>query len=391
MALRLRRGTDAERQSITPLAGELIYTTDTKELYVGDGTTIGGLLVSASLSDDATPTLSANLNLNGHDIVGNGNININGTISATGNINLGDGVEDNVIVGGQIGSSLIPGTTDSYNLGDSLARWNEVHARNMFSETATVDGEAFIGSIVTDGNIIKSDSTIIYNAATDTLTVKDISAYGVIEAAGFVGSVFSDSSSTIIDGVKGLVVGDVSNTNTISENVTITKNLVIEDPVEGLAGIVINNLGDIDSSYDLFRINSRTTTGIGALISYWTARGTMDVPTASQQGDEIINWAFGAYDSDDQTGIAALLTAKVSGAISSGITPGTIDIQTQDESGNLVSALSVDHEQIIEVADNKLGINSGSGTADITGGPTEALLIRVNGVEYALPLYGLVP
>ena len=42
MAFRLRRGTDAERQSITPKDGEMIWTTDNKELYVGDGTTVGG-------------------------------------------------------------------------------------------------------------------------------------------------------------------------------------------------------------------------------------------------------------------------------------------------------------------------------------------------------------
>jgi hypothetical protein len=40
MALRLRRGTDAERLLITPVEGELVYTTDTKLLYVGDGTTL---------------------------------------------------------------------------------------------------------------------------------------------------------------------------------------------------------------------------------------------------------------------------------------------------------------------------------------------------------------
>jgi len=35
MALRLRRGTDAQRQATTPADGELIWTTDTQELYVG--------------------------------------------------------------------------------------------------------------------------------------------------------------------------------------------------------------------------------------------------------------------------------------------------------------------------------------------------------------------
>jgi hypothetical protein len=45
MALQLRRGTNAERLQMTPLEGELIYTTDTKELFIGDGATIGGQTV----------------------------------------------------------------------------------------------------------------------------------------------------------------------------------------------------------------------------------------------------------------------------------------------------------------------------------------------------------
>jgi NifU-like protein involved in Fe-S cluster formation len=48
MALILRRGTDADRQNFTPAEGELIYTTDSKLLYVGDGVTQGGNLVIAS-------------------------------------------------------------------------------------------------------------------------------------------------------------------------------------------------------------------------------------------------------------------------------------------------------------------------------------------------------
>ena len=42
MPLKLRRGTNADRSGITPAEGEPIYTTDTKKLYVGDGTTAGG-------------------------------------------------------------------------------------------------------------------------------------------------------------------------------------------------------------------------------------------------------------------------------------------------------------------------------------------------------------
>ena len=40
-----RQGTDSDRQNIVLSSGELGYTTDTKKLYIGDGTTVGGNLV----------------------------------------------------------------------------------------------------------------------------------------------------------------------------------------------------------------------------------------------------------------------------------------------------------------------------------------------------------
>jgi len=45
MALQFRRGVEADRTSITPVVGEPIYTTDDKKLYIGDGTTAGGVAV----------------------------------------------------------------------------------------------------------------------------------------------------------------------------------------------------------------------------------------------------------------------------------------------------------------------------------------------------------
>ena len=43
--MRLRRGTDVQRQEIIFEVGELIYVTDTKDVYVGDGVTAGGILM----------------------------------------------------------------------------------------------------------------------------------------------------------------------------------------------------------------------------------------------------------------------------------------------------------------------------------------------------------
>jgi hypothetical protein len=57
MALQIRQGTNAERQTITPASGEPIWTTDQKQLWVGDGSTVGGVSINSTSSisyDDAT-------------------------------------------------------------------------------------------------------------------------------------------------------------------------------------------------------------------------------------------------------------------------------------------------------------------------------------------------
>ena len=48
MALQIRRGTEAQRAVLTGVDGELLYTTDTKKLYVGDGVTAGGTEVAGA-------------------------------------------------------------------------------------------------------------------------------------------------------------------------------------------------------------------------------------------------------------------------------------------------------------------------------------------------------
>jgi len=43
--IQIRRGVEAQRALVTPDVGELLFTTDTHELYVGDGATAGGLFL----------------------------------------------------------------------------------------------------------------------------------------------------------------------------------------------------------------------------------------------------------------------------------------------------------------------------------------------------------
>jgi len=95
MSLKIRRGTNAERLQITPAEGELIYTTDTKNLYIGDGVTVGGKLTNgigytgsagtSNNNNNVGGTLTSNLDLSTYSIIGS-NLEIKGS---NGSLNLG--------------------------------------------------------------------------------------------------------------------------------------------------------------------------------------------------------------------------------------------------------------------------------------------------------------
>jgi len=225
MALRLRRGTNAERTAITPEAGELVYATDTKKVYVGDGTTTGGNIVSGQndIVDDTSPQLGGDLDLNSNNITGTGNINITGTVTATGNINLGDGAGSDIIaVGGTIQGALTPDSQLAYNQGSNTARWNTGYFGSL-----DVLGHVDADSIKAD--LIGDDSTLAYNQTTKTFTGVTFTgttfngttaSFSTVTATSFdgdlSGSVFGDDSTALVDGVNNQLTAEQLNVPVIA-------------------------------------------------------------------------------------------------------------------------------------------------------------------------------
>lgn len=290
MALQIRRGTDAERLSITPKEGELIFATDTNKLFVGGKVSpsqtleIGGILVTGSLANDSNPTLAGNLDLNTYNIVGTGNIDITGTITASGTINLGDGVEDNVVVGGQIASSLIPNTNAVHDLGAASGEW-----ANLWVAGANVSGELVADSIRIAGDIKTGDSTVLYNAITDTLNVGTINTSAI--DADLTGSVFADDSSALLDAVnKELSVKRVFGTDVdVLDELTSPLNLGSQENNSGL-----RVFAGPDSASII--VESTVTVSDPGNIKFFTSRGTLSNPTKLNLGDQVGGFQCSAYD-----------------------------------------------------------------------------------------------
>ena len=173
MALKLRRGTEANRTSITPAEGEIIYVTDTKKLYVGDGTTPGGVLQGGSgggdsltgITDNATASvltlgdanisIDVDLSITGQEIVGDGDINITGDITAsgagTGIITASSFIGD--ITGAVTGNVTgdVAGNTTGYHTGDMTG--------SVFADDSTLLVDAVNGRLSGNINNTRVDTT----------------------------------------------------------------------------------------------------------------------------------------------------------------------------------------------------------------------------------------
>lgn len=289
MALRLRRGTDAERLLITPLQGELIFATDTKELYVGDGATVGGVLVgpiSTSLSNDTSPQLSGDLDLNGNNIVGIGSINIDGTITATGSIGLGDADADTITVSGVINSSLRPALDKTYDLGTPSRNWREI-----FASGATFDGEVYAESLRV-GNIVANDSTVLYNSTTRILS-SDIK-----------GSIFADDSTVLVDAINSRFFGTFDTGDLVLNPTTITSNSSNFDI--GTEADPLNLTLNLATNLQIHQLHNPSSPK--GYITTTISRGTLDNPTALQAGDELGGVVMRGYTDSSTPGIAGVLS-----------------------------------------------------------------------------------
>jgi hypothetical protein len=156
MALRLRRGTDAERLTITPLEGELIYTTDTEKLFIGDGTTAGGNPVDTdSITDELADLTDVDLTglQDGDTLVYN-----------LSNTRFEPGSQATAI------GDLTDVDTSSVSTGDVL-KWNGVNfvpgAEGGFEEGTTypinIDGDV-------NGSVFADDSTLLVDGVAGVIT-----------------------------------------------------------------------------------------------------------------------------------------------------------------------------------------------------------------------------
>ena len=318
MALRLRRGTDAERLLITPVEGELIYTTDTKLLYAGDGTTAGGNIVTGSGGGGGSTTLSG---LTDTDLTGTSNSDVLTYNSSTSKWE----------------PAAVPGVGVI-----TLNTLNDVNtAGTIVADILQYDGVHYvpksISEIITDDVIVNS---MIADASIGTIQLAAGNTYDGTHIGSFdgdlKGSVFGEDSAMLIDSIGSVITGNVDNNSTTTTELNIAGT-------DG--GITITTDQNADDNFSLFDIKASKDGDVGSSIVFSKSRGTPAAPTALQDEDEIMGINYFGYDSNNTPQVAAVIQVAVNGTVGANAVPGSILLATANAAGTPTPALLVDSSQ----------------------------------------------
>jgi hypothetical protein len=384
MALRLRRGTNVERQLLTPLEGELIYTTDTKSLYVGDGVTLGGVLIAAS--GEVSNTLSGLLDT---DIVGlqDGDVLVyNGTTGEWSNNQSALDIDD-------LNDVLLTSAVNGDVLFYDGINWKNINFDSLVDSSSTIQLDDIQDVVIQgtpenghvlfhDGNIFKNvpastlADTILSSQQTHTLTLKGNDSTILVNPVTntFTGELQGDAYGSLYDGLGNLIIDEFSkaamvdvrdptNTHTVLDNFTgelrrgETGDVIIQggaNPVfiGNLEGAVKGAIVGPDLQIILNHDNATLFGSVSGSLRGDDSTVVFDGATGKFNLDDTITGDFKTRVVDD---FPRLVMVRESAAdiSSSDLTYGSIQWRRDDANGDETTAfISGGNEALLFVQDN---------------------------------------
>ena len=313
----------------------------TTKLQFGDAATFvqqqadGELGIDADVKVDITaPAVSMSNDLYvGGDIFAVGEITFQG--DSGGNIRLGDAANDNLVVGADISSSLIPNNNDSFNLGSAAQRWNNLFLSGSISASGgshDIDSDSTITLDSVGATSIDAGAASNFSTTAGDLTVEAgaTNAKVVIKGDNESGTSIhldgNQAAASVVDIDGGAVDIDAGAKVTIDGGSGIDIGVTADQPIDIDASTLdIDAATSIDmDSAGTISIGTANTTGItighGSSITT-TINGNLDVngtlttidTTNLQIKDAFVQVASGSSGNQDG-GLVVTTTSDGSGS-----------------------------------------------------------------------------
>jgi hypothetical protein len=308
--LRIKRGTKTQLQTspgYTPSEGELVYTTDSKEVFVGDGTTVGGTPVSVSTQNledlGNVQALAAQkdqiLVYNGSNwaATDNPSLDLRGNIYGDDSTLLVDAINGQIV--GPVNTTSV--VSSGNIVGDLVGDVTGSLTGNVIGDTTGTHFGDVQGSLTGDvsGSIFADDSSLLVDAVNGKLT-GNIDAVDLIADNGLIGQIAiapigGTNQITTLDTNLSTMFITMANTN---GTIAVTRKMQIGSPVASVPDAKVTLYSGLAQHTNIEAIgvyDNDTTQNHGIAIS--RARGaTKDSPTALASGDGLGSFTLFGYN-----------------------------------------------------------------------------------------------
>ena len=391
MPLQIRRGTDAERLAMTqPLAqGELLFvsTPGAERLYIGNGSTLGGIQITGYTNADAkdaaaaaftggthsgitftynttTDLISANVDLS----------NYQGTLRADafkGSVFADDSTLLVDAVAGIIPAAVVSGTFSGDVVGNTTGYHTGDVKGSIFADDSTLLVDAVSGTIVgpvvgnVTGNVTGNlTGNVTGNIFTNLIDSADSSTITFTPAvvfnsdvtvdnqlfANLVGNVSGNVSGNVIGDIQGNVLNSTGSAVIDAANTTFNGSGVNID-----ANGTITSTGAVFTDMPFFIFTAVEPTGTLAPVSMFVqnnagtntapfgltrVRGSILSPTSVVNGDDLGQISNVGFDGTSFIP-SATITAVVDNVVSAGVIPSKMEFKTTSASGVLATKATI--------------------------------------------------
>ena len=330
MPLQIRRGTNAERTAMTQAlaAGELLYVTDTQRIYVGNGSTLGGIAVTGYTDGDAKDAAAGIFTSGSHTGISFTYDTALNTMSAT------------VDLSSFMGSITATSLKGSVFADDSSIMVDAVDQRIYASGGFTGNLTGNVTGNLT-GNVSGSVTGNVVGNLTGNVTGNVTGNLTGYHTGDMTGSVFADDSTIMVDGI----------THSITATGGLTANNIYSDNVYSSdAGDGFSVIGKLENSLTINQYD-----------------GTRDAPTAIAPGTAVGSVTIKGYNGSVYTFAGALSVAWDATANTSTEYPdSTVSIVAGNNSSSPVAA-TLNKSGTFAAPILKVGSYDNTGESAITG------------------------